>query len=118
MAFKANVLLIISLVLIISSEIIAREMVEPSLPLLESNEVVNTNGMKNPTLQKQGGGKGGGKGKGKGGFFFDLFCKSCECPKDNNNGDGDNDNNDDNNNDNNNNNNNGGGGGVCQTMCC
>nr|BAH30255.1 HT-B [Petunia x hybrida] len=108
MAFKANVLLIISLVLIISSEIIAREMVEPSLPLLESNEVVNTNGMKNPTLQKQGGGKGG--------FFFDLFCKSCECPKDNNNGDGDNDNNDDNNNDNNNNN--GGGGGVCQTMCC
>ncbi|KAL3322041.1 hypothetical protein AABB24_039595 [Solanum stoloniferum] len=90
MAFKANILLIFSLVLmIISSEVIAREIVEPSLPLLEANEVHNTE-LNNPTLQK----KGGGVGKWLG--WFDSACSHCTCPsKDNNNSNNNNNNNDD-----------------------
>ncbi|KAK6773250.1 hypothetical protein RDI58_028488 [Solanum bulbocastanum] len=104
MAFKANNLLIFSLVLmIISSEVIAREIVEPSLPLLEANEVQNTK-LNNPTLQKKGG--GGGKWLG---WAFDAACLRCTCPsKDNNNNN--NNNNDDDDDDFVSN--------VCKAACC
>ncbi|KAK4726343.1 hypothetical protein R3W88_031260 [Solanum pinnatisectum] len=87
MAFKANILLIFSLVLmIISSEVIAGEIVEPSLPLLGENEVQNTE-LNNLTLQKKGG--GGGKWPG---WFFDAACSRCPCPsKDNSNNNNDDD---------------------------
>ncbi|XP_059317173.1 uncharacterized protein LOC132067830 [Lycium ferocissimum] len=108
MAFKANVLLIYSLVLlIISSEVIAREMVEPSLPMLESNEVQNIIKMNDATLHGQK--KDGGR---KGKVSFNLMCLACECPKKNDDDDDDDDNN--------NNNNNSGGfvDDVCKAMCC
>nr|BAC00942.1 HT-protein [Solanum peruvianum] len=89
MAFNANILLIFSLVLmIISSEVIARDIVEPSLPLLEANEIHNTE-LNNPTLQKKGGGKWPG-------WIFDAACSRCTCPsKDNKNNNNNNNNNND-----------------------
>ncbi|XP_059317186.1 uncharacterized protein LOC132067835 [Lycium ferocissimum] len=103
MAFKANVLLVFSLVLlIISSEVNARDMVEPSLPLLEANEVQNTGEMSNPTVMKSGWGKFD--------FVYNAACFACECPKKGND--------DDNNKDNNNNNNSGNVSEYCKAICC
>nr|XP_009785876.1 PREDICTED: myb-like protein M [Nicotiana sylvestris] len=99
MALKANVLILSLVLLIISSEVIARDMVDPSMSLLEPNDDKKTNGMNDPTLQKIG---------VKVGMFFDFMCVACKCPK------GNNDNND-NDNDNNNNNNNDI---VYQAVCC
>ncbi|KAL3351767.1 hypothetical protein AABB24_020044 [Solanum stoloniferum] len=100
MAFKANILLIFSLLLmIISSEVIAREMVE-------ANEVQNTFELNNPTLQKKGGG-----GKGGGSLFPNIACFGCSCPKKD-------DNNNNNNNDDDDDDDDSFIGNVCKAICC
>nr|BAC00941.1 HT-protein [Solanum peruvianum] len=96
MAFKANILLIFSLVLmIISSEVIARKVVE-------TNQVQNTFELDNPTLQKKGGGS----------LFPNIACLGCSCPKKDNNNNNNNNNNDDDDDDDS------FIGNVCKAMCC